>query len=163
MSISGPIFTAGAITAQKRQAIASWEQTKAQYNQTALSAFRDVSDALITREKLDAIRAEQAKAVQSNEDAVRLMSMRFTNGRVGGLEVLESKQRLYSSQLALEPDGDQPASDHCPALQSTGRRMESDRCAMDGRQLPTRCADPSPEHEALGGNSSLLTVDPNDG
>ena len=69
--------------------------------QTALSAFRDVSDALITREKLDAIRTEQAKAVQSNEDAVRLMSMRLTNGQVGNLEVLESKQRLYSAQLAL--------------------------------------------------------------
>jgi outer membrane protein, multidrug efflux system len=101
MSISGPVFTAGALTAQKRQAIASWEQTKAQYNQTALSAFRDVSDALITREKLDAVRVEQARAVQSNEDAVRLMSMRFTNGTVGGLDVLESKQRLYSTQLAL--------------------------------------------------------------
>ena len=101
MSISGPVFTAGAITAQKQQAIASWEQTKAQYNQTALSAFRDVSDALITREKLDAIRAEQAKVVSSSEDGVRLVSMRFTNGTVGGLDVLESKQRLYSAQLAI--------------------------------------------------------------
>jgi multidrug efflux system outer membrane protein len=101
MSISGPVFSAGALTAQKRQAIASWEQTKAQYNQTALSAFRDVSDALITREKLDATRAEQAKAMQSNEDAVRLMSMRFTNGNVGNLEVLESRQRLYAAQLSL--------------------------------------------------------------
>jgi multidrug efflux system outer membrane protein len=100
-SMAGPIFTGGAITAQKRQAVASWEQTKAQYMQTTLSAFRDVSDALITREKLDAVRAEQAKVVQSNEDAVRLVSMRFTNGTVGGLDVLESKQRLYSAQLAL--------------------------------------------------------------
>jgi multidrug efflux system outer membrane protein len=39
--------------------------------------------------------------VQSNEDAVRLVSMRFTNGTVGGLDVLESKQRLYSAQLAI--------------------------------------------------------------
>jgi multidrug efflux system outer membrane protein len=100
-SIAGPIFTAGAITAQKRQAIASWEQTRAQYMQTALGAFRDVSDALISREKLDAIRAEQAKAVQSNEDAVRLIEMRFANGKVGNIEVLEARQRLFSSQLAL--------------------------------------------------------------
>ncbi len=101
-SIAGPIFTAGAITAQKRQAIASWEQTKAQYMQTALGAFRDVSDALISRDKIDAIRAEQTKAVQSNEDALRLMQLRFTNGRANNLEVLEAKQRLYSSQLALD-------------------------------------------------------------
>lgn len=100
-SIGGPIFTAGAVKAQKGQAIAAWKQTRAQYLQTALGAFRDVSDALITREKLDAIRAEQAKALQSSEDAVRLTSMRLTNGKVSGLDVLEAKQRLYSSQLAI--------------------------------------------------------------
>ena len=101
-SMAGPLFTAGAITAQKRQAIASWEQTKAQYMQTALGAFRDVSDALISREKLDAIRAEQVRAVQANEDAVRLTELRFTNGRVSSLEVLEVRLRLFSSQLALD-------------------------------------------------------------
>src|SRR5215469_15403101 len=100
-SIGGPVFTAGALKAQKGQAIAAWEQTRAQYLQTALGAFRDVSDALITREKLDAIHAEQGKALQSNEDALRVMSMRFTNGTVSNLEVLETKQRLYSSQLAM--------------------------------------------------------------
>jgi multidrug efflux system outer membrane protein len=101
MSMGGPIFTAGAIKAQKGQAVAAWEQTRAQYLQTALSAFRDVSDALITREKLDAIHTEQAKALQSNEVALRLMSQRFTDGNVSNLEVLETQQRLYSSQLAL--------------------------------------------------------------
>ena len=100
-SIGGPVFTAGALKAQKRQAIAAWEQTRAQYLQTALGAFRDVSDALITRQKLDAIRVEQARALQSNQDAVRLMSMRLTNGTVGSLDLLETKQRLYSSQLAI--------------------------------------------------------------
>jgi multidrug efflux system outer membrane protein len=101
MSLGGPIFTAGALKAQKGQAVAAWEQARAQYLQTALGAFRDVSDALITREKLDAIHAEQAKALQSNEDALRVMSMRFTNGTVSNLEVLEAKQGLYSSQLAF--------------------------------------------------------------
>ena len=100
-SIGGPIFTGGALKAQKGQAIAAWKQARAQYLQTALGAFRDVSDALVTREKLDGIRAEQAKALRSSEDAVRLTSMRLTNGTVGGLDVLEAKQRLYVSQLAV--------------------------------------------------------------
>jgi multidrug efflux system outer membrane protein len=100
-SMSGPIFTAGALKAQKRQAVAAWEQTRAQYLQTALSAFRDVSDALISREKIDAVHAEQARAMQSNENAVRLMTMRQTNGQASNLDVLEITQRLYSSQLSL--------------------------------------------------------------
>jgi len=101
-SIAGPIFTAGAIRAQKGQATAAWEQARAQYLQTALSAFRDVSDALITREKLDLIRAEQAKALQSNEHALELMTMHFTNGTASGLDVLDAKQRVYSTQIALD-------------------------------------------------------------
>jgi outer membrane protein, multidrug efflux system len=100
-SIGGPIFTGGALKAQKGQAVAAWKQASSQYLQTALGAFRDVSDALITREKLDGIRTEQAKALQSNEDAVRLTSMRLTNGKVSGLDVLEAKQRLYASQLVI--------------------------------------------------------------
>src|SRR5215831_10241826 len=101
-SIAGPIFTAGAIRAQKGQATAAWEQARAQYLQTALSAFRDVSDALITREKLDLIRAEQAKALRSNEHALELMTMHFTNGTASGLDVLDAKQRVYSTQIALD-------------------------------------------------------------
>jgi len=101
-SIGGPLFTAGAVRAQKGQATVVWEQARAQYLQTALSAFRDVSDALITREKLDVIRAEQEKALQSNEHALELMIMRFTNGAASGLNVLDAKQRVYSAQIALD-------------------------------------------------------------
>lgn len=100
-SLSGPIFTAGAVTAQKRQAIAAWEQTREQYQQTALSAFRDVSDALTSREKIDEIRAEQAKAVQANQDALRLTSLRYDNGLASNIAVIEANQRLYSTQASL--------------------------------------------------------------
>jgi multidrug efflux system outer membrane protein len=79
-SISGPIFQGGALKARNRQAIANWEEAKAQYTQTALSAFRDVSDALISREKYDAVRVELIGAVQSNEQAVRLARSRYVEG-----------------------------------------------------------------------------------
>jgi multidrug efflux system outer membrane protein len=100
-SIGGPIFTAGAITAQKHQAIAAWEQTREQYLQTALNAFRDVSDALISREKIDEVRAEQVKAVQANENALRLTTLRYDNGLSSNIAVIEANQRLYSAQVSL--------------------------------------------------------------
>src|SRR5262249_849521 len=68
----GPILHAGGLKARKRQAIASWEEARAQYQQTALSAFRDVSDALISRENYETIRGELIQAVQANQEAVRL-------------------------------------------------------------------------------------------
>jgi multidrug efflux system outer membrane protein len=100
-NISGPIFQGGALKARNRQAMANWEEAKAQYLQTALSAFRDVSDALISREKYDAVRVDLIGAVQSNEQAVRLARSRYLEGISNYNEVLEAQQRLYPTQLAL--------------------------------------------------------------
>ena len=60
----------GLLKAQKRQAIAAWEQAKLQYEQTALNAFQDVSNALISRQKFDATPTEQIRAVQAYEQSV---------------------------------------------------------------------------------------------
>jgi outer membrane protein, multidrug efflux system len=100
-SAAGPIFQGGALKAQSRQAVAFREEARAQYMQTALNAFRDVSDALISHEKYDAIYAEQIRAVQSAEEAVRLALLRYTEGLSNYNEVLEAQQRLYPTQLAL--------------------------------------------------------------
>jgi multidrug efflux system outer membrane protein len=100
-SVAGPIFHAGGLMAQKRQAIAQWEEAKAQYFQTALSAFRDVSDALISRENYDNIRAQQIQSVQENQQAVRLARMRYMEGLSSYIEVLDALQRLYPAQLSL--------------------------------------------------------------
>jgi len=98
---AGPIFHAGGLKARKKQAIANWEQVTAQYQQTALIAFRDVSDALISRENFDAIRGQLIRSVQANQEAVRLANMRYLEGLSSYIEVLEALQRLYPAQLAL--------------------------------------------------------------
>jgi multidrug efflux system outer membrane protein len=100
-SVSGPIFQGGALKARNRQAVASWQEARAQYFQTALNAFRDVSDALVSREKYDVARSELIQAVQSNDQAVRLARTRYIEGLSNYNEVLEAQQRLYPAQLAL--------------------------------------------------------------
>ena len=100
-NVSGPIFAGGAIKAQNRQAVAAWQEARAEYEQTALNAFRDVSDALISREKYDAARVERIQAVQSGQQAVRLALTRYTEGLSNYNEVLEAQQRLFPAQLAL--------------------------------------------------------------
>ena len=100
-NVSGPIFHFGGIKARKRQAIANWEQATAQYRQTALNAFRDVSDALISRENYESSRAELIQSVQANQKAVRLARMRYLEGLSSYVEVLDALQRLYPAQIAL--------------------------------------------------------------
>ena len=101
LSVAGPIFQAGAIRAQNRQAVAAWQEARAEYEQTALNAFRDVSDALIARETYDGARLELTRAVLFGQEAVDLSLMRYTYGLSSYNEVLEAQQRLFPAQLAL--------------------------------------------------------------
>ena len=101
MNMTGPIFQGGNLKANKRHAVAAWEEAKLHYQQTALNAFQDVSNALISREKYDGIRNEQAKAVESYGEAFRLASMRYDQGFSSYYEVLEAQQLLYPAEQAL--------------------------------------------------------------
>ena len=100
-NFAGPIYTGGALTAQKRQAVAAWQQTKLQYEQTALNAFTDVSDALISRQKFEAIRIEQIRSVAAYQQAVTVSLARYTAGRASYFEVLDAQLQLYPEQNAL--------------------------------------------------------------
>ena len=101
MLAGGPIFQGGALRARKRQAVAYWEQARAEYVQTTLNAFRDVSDALISREQFDASRVEQIRAVEAGGEAVQLAQMRYLEGLSSYIEVLEALQRHYPARLLL--------------------------------------------------------------
>lgn len=100
-NLSGPIFEGGALSAQYQQAKAAWEQTKLQYQQTALTAFREVADALVSRQKY----AENEKLLQKAVDAARqsaqLSQQRYQDGKAAYFEVLDSQNQLYADQSAL--------------------------------------------------------------
>jgi outer membrane protein, multidrug efflux system len=100
-NFTGPIYEGGALRAQKRQAVAFWEQTKLQYEQTALNAFTDVSNALISRQKFESIRAEQARSVAAYQEAVTVSLQRYTAGKASYFEVLDAQIQLYPEQNAL--------------------------------------------------------------
>jgi multidrug efflux system outer membrane protein len=100
-NVAGPLYQGGYLKAQKRRAVAYWEQTKLQYEQTALNAFQDVSNALISREKYNAIRTEQLREVQAYEEAVKVAFQRYTAGKASYYEVLEAQQLLFPAQSDL--------------------------------------------------------------
>src|SRR5512139_1077693 len=69
---AGPVFTGGRLTGRYRQTKAGWEEAKLHYQQTTLAAFREVSDALISRRRFEESRVEQAQAVEAGRQAVEL-------------------------------------------------------------------------------------------
>jgi multidrug efflux system outer membrane protein len=100
-NVAGPIYEGGLLRAQKRQAVSFWEQSKLQYQQTAQLAFQDVSNALISREKYEGVRAEQARAVHAYQESVRLSLLRYVAGKASYFEVLEAQIQLYPAENAL--------------------------------------------------------------
>jgi multidrug efflux system outer membrane protein len=100
-TVAGPVYQGGALRAQKRQAVAFWEQTKLQYEQTTQIAFEDVSNALISRQKYEGIRKGQAQAVQSYQESVKVSLQRYVAGRASYFEVLDAQQLLFPAENAL--------------------------------------------------------------
>jgi outer membrane protein, multidrug efflux system len=100
-NLAGPIFQGGQLTAKKRQSVAFWEQSKLQYEQTALNAFQDVSNALISRQKYDAIRLKQIDAVEAYKDSVTVANQRYVAGLASYFEVLDAQQQLYPAEISL--------------------------------------------------------------
>jgi len=98
---TGPIFEGGRLVGQYHQAKAAKEEAILQYRQTILFSFRDVSDALISRQRLAEIRDQQATEVASLETAVKLSTERYLAGKANYYEVLEAQQQLFPAQLNL--------------------------------------------------------------
>lgn len=98
---AGPVFTGGRLTGRYRQSKAAWEEAKLSYQQTALTAFREVSDALISRRQFEDERVEQSQAVGAGRDAVAVATDRYKEGKASYYEVLEAQQQLYPAENTL--------------------------------------------------------------
>jgi multidrug efflux system outer membrane protein len=98
---AGPIFQGGALRAQYRQALASRDQARLEYEQTVRSAFQDVSDALVSREKFAVARLQFESGVTAYQESVRISFDRYDTGRASYFEVLEAQQLLFPAENSL--------------------------------------------------------------
>jgi multidrug efflux system outer membrane protein len=101
ISASGPLFTGGLLTHQRRAAQAVFDQAKSQYSQSALRAFQEVSDALISAQKLSALEEKQQREVAALTESVAIANRRYLGGFASYYEVLEAQQLLYPAEFAL--------------------------------------------------------------
>ncbi|HEY5915106.1 MAG TPA: efflux transporter outer membrane subunit [Verrucomicrobiae bacterium] len=100
-SAAGPVFTGGRLTGRYRQSKAAWEEAKLHYEQAALAAFREVSDALISRLRFEDERVEQSQAVGAGRDAVSVATDRYKEGKASYYEILEAQQQLFPAENTL--------------------------------------------------------------
>jgi multidrug efflux system outer membrane protein len=99
--LTGPLFHGGQLRAQYAQARAAREQFALQYQAAVLKAFQEVSDALISREKLADARTQQSRAVAAYKVAVKIAMERYTLGHADYYEVLQEQQLLFPAENTL--------------------------------------------------------------
>lgn len=104
-NVAGPLFRAGSLKSQYRQAIAAREQYLLQYQQAVLTGFREVSDALISRGYYAEARAADEQAVAAYKEAVQVVIQRYRLGQSSYYEVLQELQQLYPAENALVAAG----------------------------------------------------------
>lgn len=100
-NVTGPLFQGGRLYGRRLEVQQAWEEAKLGYQQTALTAFQEVADALVARQKLAEERAMQEWAVSAYQEAVKVSVQRYGTGRAGYFEVLEAQQQLLPAENAL--------------------------------------------------------------
>jgi len=98
---AGPIFTGGELTGKYRAALAVFDQAGYQYLQGALRAFQEVSDALVSAQKLAQLEDQQKHEVSALSAAVAIAQKRYRGGLASYYEVLEAQQLLFPAQITL--------------------------------------------------------------
>jgi multidrug efflux system outer membrane protein len=99
-SLTAPIFTAGKIKGQVKQAEAIQQQALVKYLQTVQTAFREVDDSLVDQQKTRERLAVQGAQVTALKSTRRLAGLRYDNGYSSYLEVLDAERSLFNGQLS---------------------------------------------------------------
>jgi multidrug efflux system outer membrane protein len=98
---AGPIFTFGRNRYLYKGQQAAFEEAAARYEQSLLVALQEVSNALVARQKLEVVRAEQERAVVALREALRIARIRYLGGLATYLEVLDAQQQLFPAENDL--------------------------------------------------------------
>lgn len=96
-----PLLNAQTLGFEQRAAEAQARQALLQYEQTILTAFREVEDSLAAIQTVRRQREAQEAQVASLRSALRLAELRYKGGISSYLDVLTAKRNLFESELAL--------------------------------------------------------------
>ena len=96
-----PIFNAGRNQANLEVAEAQKKIAAAQYEKSIQTAFREVSDSLVSRQTLaDQLKSQEAQ-VTAESARLKLSDLRYKNGVASYLDLLDAQRSLFGLQQAV--------------------------------------------------------------
>jgi outer membrane protein, multidrug efflux system len=118
--VSMPLFTGGKVGKQVAVAQARAEQSRYSYEQTVLTALREVEDALAgVRASRNQVAAQQTQ-VDALRRALRLAEMRYQSGASSYLDLLDAQRSLFGAELSLAQVQGQQATDAVTLYRALG-------------------------------------------
>jgi multidrug efflux system outer membrane protein len=99
--LAGPLLNGQVLGFQQEAAEAQARQAVAQYEQTVLTAFREVEDALVSVRTARAQNEAQQAQVNALQSALRLAELRYKGGLANYLDVLVARRNLFEAELAM--------------------------------------------------------------
>ncbi len=96
-----PVFHAGKLEAQRRAAVAAYDQAYAQYRQTVLAALRNVADVLDALEYDANTLKAQAEAEASASASLALAQRQFELGATSQLALLDAQRQAQQAKIGL--------------------------------------------------------------
>ncbi|RDI42846.1 efflux transporter outer membrane subunit [Aquicella lusitana] len=98
--LTQPLFQGGALLAQRRAAIAAYDQAAAQYRQTVLQAFQNVADSLRALETDARTLRAQRQAEMAAYKSLKLSQDQYRLGGVSYLNLLTAQQQYQQTVIA---------------------------------------------------------------
>ncbi|HYV20811.1 MAG TPA: efflux transporter outer membrane subunit [Verrucomicrobiae bacterium] len=94
-----PIFHGGTLRAEKRAAMAAFDQAGATYREVLLTGFQDVADVLVALDA-DAKRLrDRSESAAAAKTILDVTSQRYESGGVSHIELLEAQRRLQRTRI----------------------------------------------------------------
>jgi len=100
-SVAQPIFHGGTLLHQRQAAIAAYEAARAQYRDTVLNAFRNVSDALRAVQSDAVTLRAQERAMRTATDSLNLAREQFKAGAITYLTLLNAQRSQQQALIGL--------------------------------------------------------------
>ena len=98
-NVLAPIFTFGAIEGQVMTSEAAQREALYRYQQSIISGFRDVEDALVATTKGREVQAAKGRRVNALQTYARLAGHQYDAGTTSYLQVLDANRSLFAGQL----------------------------------------------------------------
>jgi len=99
--LTAPLFQGGRLRANLNAAEARYEQQAARYEQTVLTAFREVKASLVAYDKQRRRYREVQRQVETAEDAVQTQRDRYERGIGDVLSLLDAERTLVQARTRL--------------------------------------------------------------